>query len=156
MGRIQVSSSSGIDMSLHGGEWRIHASAVDESKVIAEALSWLSGGESEIIVHKENSTLGAPMQTISVKMKGKQALLSLGMLEKESLRIILENGLDERIDDDKFLHIRLSLGRLVQGIGVLSMNKDDPVAKGKFKLEVYSGQEPIDVAEKLLGLLIDE
>jgi RNA binding exosome subunit len=89
-------------------------------------------------------------------MKGKQALLSLGMLEKKSLRIILENGLDERIDDDKFLHIRLSLGRLVQGIGVLSMNKDEPVAKGKFKLEVYPGQEPIDVAEKILGLLIGE
>ena len=96
------------------------------------------------------------MQTISVKMKGKQARLSLGMLEKESLREILENGLDKRIDDDKFLHIRLSLGRLVQGIGALSGNTDEPVAKGKFKLEVYPGQEPIDVAEKILGLLLGE
>jgi len=143
-------------MGLHGGEWRIHASAVDDCKVIADALSWLSGGGSEMIAQKENSTLGAPMQTISVKMKGKQARLSLGMLEKESLREILENGLDKRIDDDKFLHIRLSLGRLVQGIGALSGNTDEPVAKGKFKLEVYPGQEPIDVAEKILGLLLDE
>ncbi len=143
-------------MGLHGGEWRIHASAVDESKVIVDALSWLSGGGSEIITDKENSTLGAPMQTISVKMRGKQARLSLGMLEKESLREILENDLDKRIDDDKFLHIRLSLDRLVQGIGALSLNKDEPVAKGKFKLEVYPGQEAIGVAEKLLGLSLGD
>ena len=57
-------------MGLHGGEWRIHASAVDECKVIEDAVSWLSGGSSEIVVHKEKSTLGAPMQTISVKRKG--------------------------------------------------------------------------------------
>tara|TARA_B110000014_G_scaffold262336_2_gene256072 strand:- start:1230 stop:1520 length:291 start_codon:yes stop_codon:yes gene_type:complete len=96
------------------------------------------------------------MQTISVKMRGKQARLSLGMLEKESLREILENDLDKRIDDDKFLHIRLSLDRLVQGIGALSLNKDEPVAKGKFKLEVYPGQEAIGVAEKLLGLSLGD
>ncbi len=143
-------------MGLHGGEWRIHASAVDESKVIADALRWLSGDGTEVDVQKENSTLGAPMQRISVRMNGRQALMSLGRLEKKSLRTIQKNGLDERIDDDKFLHIRLNLGLLVQGIGSISSTKNAPVAKGKFKLEVYPGQEPKDVAEKFLNQLIDE
>ena len=56
MERIQDTSASGMGMGLHGGEWRIHASAVDECKVIEDAVSWLSGGSSEIVVHKEKST----------------------------------------------------------------------------------------------------
>ena len=70
-----------MGMSLHGGEWRIHASAVDETRVIEDSLSWLCEGLSEIVVKKENSTLGAPMQTISVKMKGREALSSLAKVE---------------------------------------------------------------------------
>jgi len=154
MERIQVIPACGIGMSIHGGEWRIHASAVDECEVIEESLSWLSGGESNIIIEKENSTLGAPMQTIRVKMKSKAALSSLEILEKDSLVAMLENGVGSRVDEDKFLHIRLSLERLVQGRGVVSNNSEESVAKGKFKLEVYPGQETIEVAEDLLMRLI--
>jgi len=156
MERIQVTSASGIVMSLHGGEWRIHASAVDDGKVIEDSLNWLSGGKSKIMIHKENSTMGAPMQTISVKMKAKAALSSLEMLEKESLSSMLENGLGSRVDEDKFLHIRLSLGLVVQGRAVISRRKEEPVVKGKFKLEVYPGSESIEVAEDLLIRLIGE
>ena len=99
MERIQYTLVARMGMGLHGGEWRIHASAVDECNVIRDALNWLSGGTSEIVVLKEKSTLGAPMQTISVKMKGKQALSSLGTLENESLVSILENELDSRVDE---------------------------------------------------------
>ena len=155
VGRIQVSTPSGVVVGLHGGEWRIFASAVDESLVIEDALSWLSGGECEVIVQKEASTLGAPMQTIIVKLGSKQALLSLGMLDKESIRLMLNSGLGSRIDDDKFLHVRLSLAHLVRGRGILAHNSEDPVAKGKFKLEVYPGQIPIDVAENVLEGLIE-
>ena len=154
MERIQVIPACGIGMSIHGGEWRIHASAVDECEVIEESLSWLSGGESNIIIEKEKSTLGAPMQTIRVKMKSKAALSSLEILEKDSLVAMLENGVGSRVDEDKFLHIRLSLERLVQGRGVVSNNSEESVAKGKFKLEVYPGQETIEVAEDLLMRLI--
>ena len=156
MERIQDTSASGMGMGLHGGEWRIHASAVDEWKVIEDAVSWLSGGSSEIVVHKEKSTLGAPMQTISVKMKGKQALSSLARLENESLVSMLENGLGDRVDEDKFLHVRLKLERLVQGKGVVSQDSHETVAKGKFKLEVYPGQDSIEVAENLLMGLLGE
>tara|TARA_B100001250_G_scaffold20986_2_gene17759 strand:- start:4779 stop:5249 length:471 start_codon:yes stop_codon:yes gene_type:complete len=156
MERIQYTLASGVDMGLHGGEWRIHASAVDECNVIEDSLIWLSGGTSEIVVHKEKSTLGAPMQTIGVKMKGKQALSSLGRLENESLVSMIDNGLDRRVDEDKFLHVRLKLERLVQGQGVISDNSQESVAKGKFKLEVYPGQDSVEVAENLLLGLIGE
>jgi len=156
MERIQDASSSGMGMSLHGGEWRIHASAVDECQVIEDAMSWLSGGSSEIVVHKEKSALGAPMQTISVKMKGRQALSSLARLENDSLVSMLENGLGGRVDEDKFLHVRLKLDSLVQGQGVVSQDSRESVVKGRFKLEVYPGQDSIEVAENLLMGLIGE
>ena len=53
-------------------------------------------------------------------------------------------------------HIRISLEKLVQGRGVISNNSEESVAKGKFKLEVYPGQEMIEVAEDLLMRLIGE
>jgi RNA binding exosome subunit len=87
-------------------------------------------------------------------MKSKAALSSLEILEKDSLVAMLENGVGSRVDEDKFLHIRLSLERLVQGRGVVSNNSEESVAKGKFKLEVYPGQETIEVAEDLLMRLI--
>ena len=96
------------------------------------------------------------MKTISVKMKGKQAQSSLKRVEKESIDSLLENGIGSRVDEDKFLHIRLRLDRLVQGIAVISQNPDEPVAKGKFKLEVYPGQESNEVAEDFLIGLIGE
>ena len=145
-----------MGMSLHGGEWRIHASAVDETRVIEDSLSWLCEGLSEIVVKKENSTLGAPMQTISVKMKGREALSSLAKVERDSLVYVLEGGLDSRVDEDKFFHVRLRLDKLVQGRGVVSRNSNDPVAKGRFKLEVYPGQKSTEVAEDLIIGLIGE
>ena len=156
MERIQYTLVARMGMGLHGGEWRIHASAVDECNVIRDALNWLSGGTSEIVALKEKSTLGAPMQTISVKMKGKQALSSLGTLENESLVSILENELDSRVDEDKFLHVRLNLEMLVQGKGIISHNSHESVVKGKFKLEVYPGQDSIEIAENLLIRLIGD
>ena len=69
---------------------------------------------------------------------------------------MIDNGLDRRVDEDKFLHVRLKLERLVQGQGVISDNSQESVAKGKFKLEVYPGQDSVEVAENLLLGLIGE
>ena len=69
---------------------------------------------------------------------------------------ILENGLDCRVDEGKFLHVRLKLEKLVQGKGGVAQDSHESVAKGKFKLEVYPGQDSIEVAENLLMGLISE
>jgi len=140
----------GDDMSVHRGEWRVHASAVDDIRVIEDSLAWLCGDEVDISTQKEKSTLGAPMYTISANMTAKQSRFSLKRLESESITQILDLGLESRIDHDKYLHLRLDLEALAMGKVQVSLDKDTTIAKGKFKLEVYPGQAAAEVARNLL------
>ena len=140
----------GDDMSVHRGEWRVHASAVDDIRVIEDSLAWLCGDEVDISTQKEKSTLGAPMYTISANMTAKQSRFSLKRLESESITQILDLGLESRIDHDKYLHLRLDLEALAMGKVQVSLDKDTTIVKGKFKLEVYPGQAAAGVARNLL------
>ena len=141
-------------MGVHGGEWRVHASAVDDIEVIVDALTWLGGDDSEVSTQKEKSTLGAPMNIIIAKMSAKQTIISLGKLRRRSIEEILDSGVDSLIDDDKNLHLRLSLETLSRGGAEMSRTKGEMVAKGKFKLEVYPGQSANQVAVGILEGLI--
>ena len=107
----------GQDMSVHRGEWRVHASAVDDIRVIEDSLAWLCGDGVSISTQKEKSTLGAPMYTISASMTAKQSMFSLGRLERVSIEGILLSGVESRIDEDKFLHLRIDLAALSRGKG---------------------------------------
>ena len=144
----------GQDMSVHRGEWRVHASAVDDIRVIEDSLAWLCGEGVSISTQKEKSTLGAPMYTISSSMTGKQSMFSLGRLERVSIEEILLSGLESRIDEHKFLHLRIDLAALSMGKGELSLNKDTMVAKGRFKLKVYPGQSAYEVARSIFEGLV--
>ena len=141
-------------MSVHRGEWRVHASAVDDIRVIEDSLTWLCGDKVSISTQKEKSTLGAPMYTISSSMTAKQSMFSLGKLQRQSIERILESGVDMRIDEDKFLHLRIDLAALSMGMGRVSLDKDTMVAKGRFKLEVYPGQSANEVAKSIFEGLI--
>ena len=141
-------------MSVHRGEWRVHASAIDDIRVIEDSLTWLCGDGVSISTQKEKSTLGAPMYTISSSMTAKQSLFSLGRLQRQSIERILESGVDSRIDEDKFLHLRIDLAALSMGKGQVSLDKDTMVAKGRFKLEVYPGQSANEVAKSIFEGLI--
>ena len=154
MGGIQDMLRIGQDMSVHRGEWRVHASAVDDIRVIEDSLAWLCGDGVSISTQKEKSTLGAPMYTISSSMTGKQSMFSLGRLERVSIEEILLSGLESRIDEHKFLHLRIDLAALSMGKGELSLNKDTMVAKGRFKLEVYPGQSAYEVARSIFEGLV--
>ena len=141
-------------MSVHRGEWRVHASAVDDIRVIEDSLTWLCGDGVSVFTQKEKSTLGAPMYTISSSMTAKQSMLSLARLQRQSIEKILESGVDSRIDEDKFLHLRIDLAALSMGKGQVSLDKDTMVAKGRFKLEVYPGQSANEVAKSIFEGLI--
>ena len=145
---------TGEDMSVHRGEWRVHASAVDDIQVIEDSLVWLCGDGVTISTQKEKSTLGAPMYTIYASMTAKQTMFSLGRLEKVSIKGILDSGLESRIDEDKYLHLRIDLAALSRGKGEVTLDKDKMVAKGKFKLEVYPGQPTYGVARSIFEALI--
>ena len=144
----------GKDMSVHRGEWRVHASAVDDIRVIEDSLAWLCGDGVSISTQKEKSTIGATMYTISTSMTAKQSMYSLGRLERVSIEEILETGVESRIDEDKFLHLRIDLAALSRGKGEVSLDKDKMVAKGRFKLEVYPGQSAHEVAMSIFEGLI--
>ena len=45
----------GEDMSVHRGEWRVHASAVDNIRVIEDSLAWLCGDGVIISTREEKS-----------------------------------------------------------------------------------------------------
>ncbi len=137
-------------MGLHGGSWRIHASAVDDIDLIAEALAWLSGDDSVIDVEKGKSALGAPQATLIASLSKKGALKSLGRLSVDSLENLLEEGLDSRIDDEKVLHLRISISDLVRGEAVLCDGNDGPVAKGRFKIEGYPGDDIVVLATDMM------
>ena len=144
----------GEDMSVHRGEWRVHASAVDNIRVIEDSLAWLCGDGVIISTQEEKSTLGAPMYTIYANMTAKQTMFSLGRLEKVSIEGILDSGLESRIDEDKYLHLRIDLAALSRGKGEVTLDKDTMVAKGRFKLEVYPGQSAYEVARSIFEGLI--
>ncbi|MBI88235.1 MAG: hypothetical protein CMB67_04320 [Euryarchaeota archaeon] len=130
------------------------ASAMDDTHLIMDSIAWLCGEMGEISIEKGKSALGAKMYTIEGKMKSKAARASLGRLNNDSLITMLNEGLDTRIDENKNLHIRLDLSRLVRGEAVLSGTSNASVAKGKFKLEVYPGQDPTSVAENVISKIV--
>ena len=144
----------GEDMSVHRGEWRVHASAVDNIRVIEDSLAWLCGDGVIISTQEGKSTLGAPMYTISASMTTKQSIFSLGRLERVSVEEILDSGVESRIDEDKFLHLRIDLAALSRGKGEVTLDRETMVAKGRFKLEVYPGQSAYEVARSIFEGLI--
>ena len=152
MSRFQDIFHRGDSMGVHGGEWRVHASAVDDIQVIEDSLAWLSGDITSVSTHKDKSALGAPMFTIISKMTAKQSIFSLGRLQSESVKRILDSGFGSRIDEDKFLHLRIDLDALCRGEGEISVDKNAMVAKGRFKLEVYPRQSVNEVA---MGIFLD-
>ena len=142
-------------MGLHGGEWRVHASAVDDTALIVDSMQWLCGDSVEISIESEKSALGAIMYTIVGKMNSKASKEPLGRVCNDSLKEILSNGIASRVDENKNLHIRLGLASLVRGEAVVAGPSGSPVAKGKFKLEVYPGQEAASVAESVIAKMVD-
>ena len=137
-------------MTIHGGLWRVHASAVDNITLIADSLGWLCGDKDRVQVQKIKSALGAPMYCLECKMSSKDAKESLRKIDPVSMLELLSVGLQSRIDEDKVLHIKIGLNGLVMGAPSVITDKHYGVVKGNFKLEVYPGQTPIDIAETLI------
>ena len=137
-------------MAIHGGSWRVHASAVDNITLITDSLEWLCGDKDGVRVQRIKSALGAPMYCLECKMKPKVAKESLRKIDPVSLLEMLSEGLEPRIDEDKVLHIRIGLDGLVRGTPCIVRNKKFGIVKGNFKLEVYPGQTPNDIAETLI------
>jgi len=124
--------------------------------VIERALDWFTGGHAEISKEKVKSYHGAKMLMIHARiMKKKAAKLSLAHLGVDFLQQLADKDeLEPRIDDQNVLHIRLSLSALVKGSIEFSEGIEEQV-KGRIKLEVYPGQDPVTNAHELLNRSVD-
>ena len=154
--RIQGQVARAEVMGLHSATWRIHASAVDDLDLLEGSLRWLTGKDCELAVERGKSWHGSEQTILEATTKRKKdALQTLARLGDEALAGLLEEGVSKRIDDEKIMHVRIGLSRLVRGEVVL-VTDDDAVAtaKGQFKIEAYPGSEPSAViTETILSML---
>ncbi len=140
-------------MSLHSVSWRIHCSAMDDLEIIQSAMKQLSAVNSEVSWEKSKSYHGSPQTILEMRINNKKnAKQSLELLGKSLLNQLVENGIESQIDDDKNLHIRLSLSSLVAGKLRLAEGSEwTSAVKGKYKIESYPGQDPGEVLLELIS-----
>jgi len=141
---------------IHRLEWSVHASGVSDIDMIADSLSWLIGDEEFVEVEKTQSYHHTPMYIIHAEAQKKSdARRSLPRLGK-ALLSELSKSIEDRIDDENWLHLRLKLDDLVCGKPTLT-SPHDPCesVKGRMKLEVYPGDIAEEVARRLLTEAIE-
>jgi RNA binding exosome subunit len=139
-------------VSVHNVTWSTTSSAFGAQELIERALEWMTGGYAEVFHEKVKSYHGAKMTLIHARiMKKKAAKMSLAHLGSEFLQKLADSDdLESKIDDDKVLHLRLSLDSLISGSIELSLCQEEQV-KGRIKIEVYPGQEPVENARSILS-----
>ena len=126
---------------------------MDDLEIIQSAMKQLSAVNSEVIREKSKSYHGSPQTILEMKINNKKnAKQSLELLGKSVLDQLVENGIESQIDDDKNLHIRLSLSSLVAGKLRLAEGSEwTSAVKGKYKIESYPGQDPGEVLLELIS-----
>tara|TARA_B100000123_G_scaffold103239_1_gene75755 strand:- start:588 stop:1028 length:441 start_codon:yes stop_codon:yes gene_type:complete len=133
-------------MGVHHISWQSTASGLEDEYIHAAALGWLVGDDEAVSIERMNSYHGSPIHivTAEIKRKGK-ATKSLSLLGSELLNS-LKSDLESRLDGNNVIHIRLDLIDLLSGKLTLTSPGDRPTVKGKAKLEVYPGNNAMDVA----------
>ena len=130
--------------------WKSTASGLEDEYIHAAALSWLVGDDDAVEIERMNSYHGSAIHIVSAELKRRgQATKSLARLGEEVLSQ-LRRELKSRMDEDNVIHIRLDLLELLAGKVSLTVPGDRPTVKGRAKLEVYPGDEPMDVATETL------
>lgn len=137
-------------MAIHHLTWSATASALEDEEIIAQALDWLTGEGNGVEIEREKSYHGAIMHRISCNITKKSpAVNSIPRMGEVVLNQILDS-IEQRLDDENTLHIRLDLNELIKARITLGDPKDSPTVKCRIKLQVWPGEECIDVARKLL------
>ncbi len=146
------------NMGLLSATWRVHASGVDDLEMIESGLNFLTGGCCEVIWSKEKSFHGSPQHVAMARTeKKREARRCFGRLGKEVLNELSKEGIGMRIDGEKTIHVRISLSELCRGrVSLIDSGSRGSIAKGTFKIESYPGEDPVDVASRLMLKLCSE
>tara|TARA_B100001094_G_C18035469_1_gene722272 strand:- start:99 stop:539 length:441 start_codon:yes stop_codon:yes gene_type:complete len=142
-------------MGIHHISWQSTASGVEDEYIHASALSWLVGNEEAVEIERMNSYHGSPIHLVTAELKRRgQATKSLSRLGKEAL-VFLESQFDKIIDEDNVIHIRLDLHDLLAGKVTITDPGEKPTVKGRAKLEVYPGNDVMDIASETIANAIN-
>ena len=140
------------DMGILRAEWRVHACELDDIALIQKSLEWLSGIDDCVVWERGKSFHGPPISIGIVRIgRKKLARESLGRLGSETLLQLLSEGIEKRIDDDKNLHLRISLSKLVKGeVRLCLRDRSETFVKGIFKIESYPGDNHLNIIADLV------
>ena len=140
------------DMGILRAEWRVHACELDDMALIQRSLEWLSGVDDCVVWEKDKSFHGPPVSIGVVRIgRKKLARESLARVGSETLMHLLSDGLEKRIDEDKNMHLRISLSKLVKGeVRIYSRDRSEAFVKGVFKIESYPGENHLDIITDLV------
>ena len=143
-------------MSVHNVTWYATASGLGSTEVIEGALNWVTGGIAQISREKVKSYHGARMMMLRAQIGRKKAAReSIPYMGAQILDFLAQSeDLISRIDEENVLHIRLSISSLVRGSIEFSEGSEEQV-KGRIKLEVYPGQDPLENAREMLAASAD-
>ncbi|MBT4059903.1 MAG: hypothetical protein HOE69_06325 [Euryarchaeota archaeon] len=136
---------------IHRLEWSVHASSVANIEAIADAMSWLIGDDELVDIEMTKSFHTSPMYIITAfatkKSEARVAITRLGPV----ILTEVADSLEDRIDDENWLHLRIKLVDLVTGnLTLVSPHENVECVKGRMKLEIYPGNDVTEVAKKLL------
>jgi len=140
-------------MSVHNVVWSATASSLANLDNIEAAMAWLTAGEGETKRERMRAYHGGRIHLLrrSIQRK-KPARDSLANLGEDALTELLEGDLPARLADDNTVHLRISLDALARGeIQITDRESAEEVVKGRIKLEVYPGQDALQIATELLS-----
>lgn len=143
-------------MGLHYVNWNATCSGLEDQKIFLDAFSWLTDNPEIPKSEKTTSYFGGSIYLITASINNKsQATKSLQKLGKSNLEQLLQE-IDHRLDEENCIHLRLDLNRLLSGEIKLVNPSHGPTVKGKFKLEIYPGNDSHDVAVSIIENAIKE
>ena len=135
------------------GILRIHAAAtaheLQDIGLVNQALEWLT--ETEWDVDMTTSYHGPKVALFSTQIsKNRDVNLFMEKLEPCHKTILAE--LEQRLDEDNTIHLRLDLESVIGGRLVLvQTTSSNPVIKIRIKLAVYPGQDVLSIATDLFA-----
>ena len=142
-------------MGVHHITWHSTASGLEDETIHAAALAWLVGDDDAVIIERMSSYHGSAVHMVSAELTRRgPATKSLARLGQETLEQ-LGSELSMRMDEENVIHIRLDLLDLIAGKVTLTLPGDRATIKGKTKLQVYPGDDVIDIANQTLSQAIE-
>jgi RNA binding exosome subunit len=145
-----------VNMGVHHISWQSTSSGIEDEYIHAAALAWLIGDEEAVNIERMDSFHGTPIHVITAEIKRRgPATKSLARLGQDTLNL-LKDELDQRMDENNVIHIRLDLLDLLSGKITLTVPGERPTVKGRAKLEVYPGNTSTGVAIETIDAALQD